>query len=161
MPKSTPPTDVASAIAEEALAVARATRKPEQTKEQTRLIAQGIAKGIEHYKRQQSAKARERDKSRKRLEKARSQNSGAQIDAEPGLDRASPVQIRTALVVCGILLLTLSLLHVIPLLAGWRIAIGAWTLPAGLSLLVAVLLASLAGWALLTAYHYHRDMTSS
>lgn len=48
--------------------VARATQRPGQTKEQTKLIAQGIKKGIEHYKKQQSAKARELDK---RLKKVR------------------------------------------------------------------------------------------
>ncbi|MCD8547874.1 MAG: DUF2956 domain-containing protein [Aeromonadaceae bacterium] len=51
----------------EAERIARATQKPGQTKEQTRLIAQGIQKGIEEYKRQQKAKARERDKAKKRL----------------------------------------------------------------------------------------------
>ncbi|MEH6822539.1 MAG: DUF2956 domain-containing protein [Motiliproteus sp.] len=51
----------------EAMAVARSTQKPGQTKAQTKLIAQGIQKGIEVYKKQQKAKARELDK---RLKKA-------------------------------------------------------------------------------------------
>lgn len=42
--------------------IARGTQKPGQTKEQTKLIAQGIKKGIEIYKKQQSEKARELDK---------------------------------------------------------------------------------------------------
>ncbi|MEL6115210.1 DUF2956 domain-containing protein [Photobacterium sp. SP02] len=50
----------------EAMQIARATQKPGQTKEQTKLIAQGIQKGIELYKKQQKAKARERDKFRKK-----------------------------------------------------------------------------------------------
>lgn len=50
----------------EAMQIARATQKPGQTKEQTKLIAQGIQKGIELYKKQQKAKARERDKLRKK-----------------------------------------------------------------------------------------------
>lgn len=50
----------------EALAIARSTQKPGQTKEQTKLIAQGIEKGIAAYKKQQKAVARERDKQRKR-----------------------------------------------------------------------------------------------
>lgn len=50
----------------EALRIARATQKPGQTKEQTKLIAQGIQKGIELYKKQQKAKSRERDKLRKK-----------------------------------------------------------------------------------------------
>lgn len=53
--------------------VARATQRPGQTKEQTKLIAQGIQKGIEQYKKQQSAKARELDK---RLKKVRHQHVG-------------------------------------------------------------------------------------
>ncbi len=53
---------------EEAMRVAKATQRPGQTKEQTKLIAQGIQKGIEQYKKQQSAKARELDK---RLKKVR------------------------------------------------------------------------------------------
>jgi hypothetical protein len=48
--------------AEEAMTIARGTQKPGQTKEQTKLIAQGIQKGIELYKKQQAAKKRELDK---------------------------------------------------------------------------------------------------
>ncbi|OLQ75993.1 hypothetical protein BIT28_18410 [Photobacterium proteolyticum] len=55
----------------EALKIARATQKPGQTKEQTKLIAQGIQKGIELYKKQQKAKARERDKLRKKQVKSK------------------------------------------------------------------------------------------
>ena len=51
----------------EAMKTARGTQRPGQTKEQTRLIAQGIQKGIEHYKKQHKAKSREIDK---RLKKA-------------------------------------------------------------------------------------------
>jgi pyridoxine/pyridoxamine 5'-phosphate oxidase len=47
---------------DDAMKIARATQKPGQTKEQTKLIAQGIKKGIEIYKKQQSEKARELDK---------------------------------------------------------------------------------------------------
>jgi hypothetical protein len=47
---------------EEALKIARATQRPAQTKEQTRLIAQGIQKGIDLYKKQQKEKARELNK---------------------------------------------------------------------------------------------------
>ncbi|HSN24293.1 MAG TPA: DUF2956 family protein, partial [Methylomicrobium sp.] len=44
---------------EEALKIARGTQRPAQTKEQTRLIAQGIQKGIDLYKKQQKEKARD------------------------------------------------------------------------------------------------------
>ena len=52
---------------DEAMRIARGTQRPGQTKEQTRLIAQGIQKGIEQYRKQQSARARELDKSIKKL----------------------------------------------------------------------------------------------
>ncbi|WP_409419946.1 DUF2956 domain-containing protein [Pseudaeromonas sp. ZJS20] len=61
--KPQPPSPESQADAER---IARATQKPGQTKEQTRLIAQGIQKGIEEYKRQQKAKARARDKAKKK-----------------------------------------------------------------------------------------------
>ena len=51
---------------DEATRIARGTQRPGQTKEQTKLIAQGIHKGIEQYKKQQSAKTRELDKKRKK-----------------------------------------------------------------------------------------------
>ena len=47
---------------EEAMTIARGTQRPGQTKEQTKLIAQGIQKGIDQYKKQQKAKARELNK---------------------------------------------------------------------------------------------------
>jgi hypothetical protein len=53
----------------EATRIARGTQRPGQTKEQTKLVAQGIQKGIEQYKRQQSAKARELDKKHKKATK--------------------------------------------------------------------------------------------
>ena len=48
-----------------AMKVAKGTKKVGQTKEQTKLIAQGIEKGIAEYKKQQSKKLREIDKQRK------------------------------------------------------------------------------------------------
>ncbi|RKZ48501.1 MAG: DUF2956 domain-containing protein [Gammaproteobacteria bacterium] len=47
---------------DDAMKIARGTQKPGQTKEQTKLIAQGIQKGIEIYKKKQSEKARELDR---------------------------------------------------------------------------------------------------
>ena len=49
-----------------AMKMARATQRVGQSKEQTKLIAQGIQKGIELYKKQQKAKYRELDKKRKK-----------------------------------------------------------------------------------------------
>jgi hypothetical protein len=52
---------------EKALAMAKSTQRPGQNKEQTKLIAQGIQKGIDQYKKQQKEKARELDKKLKQL----------------------------------------------------------------------------------------------
>ncbi|WP_105902522.1 DUF2956 domain-containing protein [Vibrio gangliei] len=54
---------------QEALAVAKSIQKPGQTKEQTKLIAQGIEKGIALYKKQHKEKLREADKLRKQQTK--------------------------------------------------------------------------------------------
>ena len=64
---------------DEALKIAKGTQRPGQTKEQTRLIAQGIQKGIDLYKKQQKAKARELDKKLKKV----SQPSTEESPAEP------------------------------------------------------------------------------
>jgi hypothetical protein len=53
-------------VKDDAMKIARGTQKPGQTKEQTKLIAQGIQKGIDQYKKQQNAKARELDKKLKK-----------------------------------------------------------------------------------------------
>ena len=57
---------VTDKVKDDAMRIARGTQKPGQTKEQTKLIAQGIQKGIAQYKKQQSEKARERDKRHKK-----------------------------------------------------------------------------------------------
>ena len=70
------------AIHGEALRIARGTQRPGQTKEQTRLITQGIQKGIEQYKKQQSAKARELDRNLKKAKQQSAVNTSAQIDMQ-------------------------------------------------------------------------------
>lgn len=67
----------------EAAKIARATQKPGQTKEQTKLIAQGIEKGIAEYKKQQKSKARERDKNRKQQQKAKIREPQPQLITSP------------------------------------------------------------------------------
>ena len=44
----------------EALGITKGIQKPGQTKEQTKLISQGIQKGIEIYKKQQNSKSHKR-----------------------------------------------------------------------------------------------------
>lgn len=60
------------------MAIAKTNLRPAQSKEQTRLIAQGIQKGIEQYKKKQKSKSRELDK---RLRKVQ-QNSNTEDDIE-------------------------------------------------------------------------------
>jgi len=52
----------------DALKIARATQRPGQKKEQTKLIAKGIEKGISEFRKREKAKARERDKLRKKTQ---------------------------------------------------------------------------------------------
>jgi hypothetical protein len=66
---------------DEALKVARATQQPGQTKEQTKLIAKGIQRGIDEYKKQHKARARELNKQIKQLKaqgNAQDQDSAAE-----------------------------------------------------------------------------------
>ncbi|QSX34255.1 DUF2956 domain-containing protein [Shewanella avicenniae] len=70
-----------------AINIAKATQKPWQTKEQTKLIAQGIEKGIAEFKKQQKAKARERNK----LQKKRANAAAVALDVDDeALDDFAP-----------------------------------------------------------------------
>jgi len=67
---------------EEALKIARGTQRPAQTKEQTRLIAQGIQKGIELYKKQQKEKARDLNRKLKKISGQKAQSIEESDDHE-------------------------------------------------------------------------------
>ena len=75
----------------EAERMAKATQKPGQTKEQTRLIAQGVQKGIDEYKKLQKARARAADKARKQRQRAQSR----ELDTEQDLDDEEPLETNT------------------------------------------------------------------
>jgi len=51
---------------DEALMMAKKVQKPGQTKEQTKLVAQGIQKGIAEYKKLTKSKQRDADKAKKK-----------------------------------------------------------------------------------------------
>jgi len=70
---------------DEAMKIARGTQRPGQTREQTKLIAQGIQKGIDLYKKQQKAKNRELDRQR---------NKQSREKPHPGSDMQEPGTIR-------------------------------------------------------------------
>jgi hypothetical protein len=69
---------------EEASRVAKSIQKPGQSKEQTRLIANGIQKGIEQYKKLHKAKSRELDKRLKLSQKQAS--SMSEVESESQID---------------------------------------------------------------------------
>ena len=73
----------------EAEKVAKGTQRPGQTKEQTKLISQGIAKGIAEYKKQQSKKARERDKLKKTKQKSASSVESENVEDTQELPKQS------------------------------------------------------------------------
>ncbi|MGB5445188.1 MAG: DUF2956 domain-containing protein [Psychromonas sp.] len=68
---------------DEAMAIAKKTQKPGQTKEQTRLIALGIQKGIAEYKKMAKSKQRELNKANKK--KKTPTTEAAQDEQQPEL----------------------------------------------------------------------------
>lgn len=72
-----------------AMNIARGIQKPHQTKEQTKLIAQGIQKGIAEYKKQQKNKAHELGKLKKKLtHKLQSNTTIEQTEDDPTVDKS-------------------------------------------------------------------------
>ena len=59
MPKYKKIKQASSETIDEAMKISKGIQRPHQAKEQTRLIAQGIQKGIAEYKKQQKGKAHE------------------------------------------------------------------------------------------------------
>ncbi|ABZ77958.1 hypothetical protein Shal_3412 [Shewanella halifaxensis HAW-EB4] len=81
---------ISSETKAEAMKVAKATQKPGQSKEHTKLIAQGIEKGIAEYKKLQKGKARERDKVRKQEVKVKAREASEhELDHSNIEDRAA------------------------------------------------------------------------
>jgi len=67
--------NVSNETVDEALVIAKKTQKPGQSKEQTRLIAQGIQKGIAEYKKSAKAKHRQAEKTQKKQKKQKQENT--------------------------------------------------------------------------------------
>ena len=103
MPRYSKKPKVSEQTKDEAMKIARGTQRPGQTKEQTRLIAQGIQKGIDQYKKQQKAKARELDK---KLRKASSPTEHGTPTYEAENDRSSPGGNRSAMLPWVLLVLS-------------------------------------------------------
>ncbi|MGV2989013.1 DUF2956 domain-containing protein [Vibrio sp. E150_011] len=66
---------------QEAMRIAKSTQKPGQTKEQTRIVAQGIEKGIALYKKQQKEKKRQADKAQKKQRREKLKPVLTELDA--------------------------------------------------------------------------------
>ncbi|MGY0614035.1 DUF2956 domain-containing protein [Vibrio sp. FJH11] len=83
MRKKTPAAPVPSLETQnEAMNIARATQKPGQSEEQTKLIAQGIEKGIALYKKQQKERNRQADRARKKQIRDRQRQSDEMTEEE-------------------------------------------------------------------------------
>lgn len=74
----------------QAMKMAKGIQKVGQTKEQTKLISQGIEKGIAEYKKLHSKKLREIDKQRKQKSKLR-ENQSIEVVESPSAKSSVPV----------------------------------------------------------------------
>ena len=78
-------TTVSDETKTEALKITRTLQKPGQTKEQSKLISQGIQKGIDLYKKQQKAKARELDRQKKKIKPVNTHSTDGMPAEESGM----------------------------------------------------------------------------
>ena len=75
---------VSTEVQTESTRIANGIKKPGQSREQTKLIAAGIEKGIAEYKKQHKAKARQLDKQKK--QKIRSNTAAAAKENEAEIE---------------------------------------------------------------------------
>lgn len=83
---------------DDALKIAKATQRPGQSKEQTKLIAQGIEKGIAEYKKRQKQNVREQDKLHKKQLKQKNTQLSEQT-SENEQDSNNGSQYKKALII--------------------------------------------------------------
>ncbi|MBL4682916.1 MAG: DUF2956 domain-containing protein [Pseudomonadales bacterium] len=82
--------DSSNETVDDAAKIAKGNQRPGQSKEQTKLIAQGIQKGIEQYKKNHKAKARDLDKKLKTLSRTQSELNSSRV--EPPIISGTPSQ---------------------------------------------------------------------
>ena len=134
-------------LQEESLRVAKSTQTPGQTKEQTKLIAKGIEKGIAFYKQQQKAKARELDKARKKALKQRPLVESGQEEPTQAYEPESEYSAsRPALRVAGTIFCLAALLQGLRYWLGWPVLVGSFEIPLPWSLAAAFVAAALGLW---------------
>lgn len=91
---------------QDAIKIANATQKPGQTKEQTKLIAQGIEKGIALYKKQQKEKARQADKAKKKALRAKRVDQESEESTQVDATEANKPASNNALLPWSLLILS-------------------------------------------------------
>ena len=133
-------------IREEAARLTKNIQQPKQTKEQSKLIAKGIEKGIALYKRQEKEKKRLRTKQQKKSTKKADQPVSA--NDEPTIIATDK---RLPLLVSGAIFALVALAHAARYLMSVKIIIGGWTLPMIWSVPVTVAMIGLAIWSFLSA----------
>lgn len=138
----------------EAMRIAKSTQVHGQDKEQTKLIAKGIEKGLALYKRQQKAKARERDKARKKVLNRQPQSADDHTGGEAAsADReARAPSMLWALIVSGVSFALSAIVHFARYALGWDMAVGPYAVPLAWSAVIALLAATLAIWILRLAW---------
>jgi hypothetical protein len=138
---------------EEALRVAKSIQAPGQTREQTKLVAKGIEKGIALYKQQQKAKARELDKARKKALRAKVAEADPIEEPLDEADWLAPSPARPALYVAGTIFTFAALLHGLRYALGWRVVVESIEISPVWSLAGMAIAGALAIWM----FHAGRD----
>jgi hypothetical protein len=82
---------VSPEVEAQAMKMAKGTQKAGQTKEQTKMVSQGIEKGIAEYKKQQGKKLREIDKQRKQKIKQRENETTEIVEEAPTSNLMQPL----------------------------------------------------------------------
>lgn len=84
---------VSNEVQSESMRIANGTKKPGQNREQTKLIAAGIEKGIAEYKKQHKAKSRQQDKQKKQKLRADAAAATQETAIEVEQTPASPSRL--------------------------------------------------------------------
>lgn len=140
----------AQQIKDEAHRIATGIKTAGQSREQTKLIAKGIEKGIALYKKQEGVKARSRNKRQRNSKTASTTSANAQ--AKPDSDTQHPPvqtnarQTASALITAGVIFLLAGTTLAGCLLADIVIDVGDYAIPSLWSLPTALICFALATW---------------
>ena len=138
----------------EALELAKRVQKEGQSKEEIKRMAQGISKGIELYKKQQSAKQRERDKAQKRFKKLKLEESES-----PAIQSEQEIKIgyKVGLISSGSVMTVFASILIFFGLKEWPLALGNFKCSITLTYGLGVLFGCLAALNLHQAYTIHKN----